>query len=79
MNTNGKARIVFEDGNILDNKLRLWIVDGVSKGKQRADYVNNLNTDDIESINVYEGEAAIKHYGEEAKDGVVVITTRKKN
>ncbi|WP_372756769.1 M56 family metallopeptidase [Mariniflexile sp.] len=40
--------------------------------------VDKLNSDDIESINVYKGHTAINKYGEKAKNGVVEIVTKKK-
>ena len=65
----------------LDGKLPLWIVDGVRMGRKEPDpsYVSSINPENIESIDILKGETAIKHYGEEAKDGVLVITTKKKN
>jgi TonB-dependent SusC/RagA subfamily outer membrane receptor len=38
--------------------------------------INNLNHEDIESIHVLKGERAIAAFGEIAKDGVIVITTK---
>ena len=38
----------------------------------------DLNPNEIESINVLKGEAAIKKYGDKGKDGVIEITTKKK-
>ena len=52
----------------------LYKVDG--KEVSRKD-VDKLNPDDIASVNVLKGDAAIKKYGEKAKDGVVEITTKK--
>jgi bla regulator protein BlaR1 len=54
----------------------LYKVDGK---EVRKDVVDTLNPDDIESVNVLKGDAAIKKYGEKAKNGVIEITTKKKN
>jgi bla regulator protein BlaR1 len=54
----------------------LYKVDGKEVKK---DVVDTLNPDDIESVNVLKGDAAIKKYGEKAKNGVIEITTKKKN
>jgi outer membrane receptor for ferrienterochelin and colicin len=37
-----------------------------------------LSPDQIKSVEVLKGDAAIKAYGAEAKDGVIKITTKKK-
>jgi bla regulator protein BlaR1 len=54
----------------------LYKVDGKEVKK---DVVDTLNPDDIESVNVLKGDAAIKKYGDKAKNGVIEITTKKKN
>jgi TonB family protein len=51
----------------------LYVVDGV-KTKSIAD----LNPDNILSINVLKGDAAISKYGQKGKNGVVEITTKSK-
>lgn len=67
----GKSKI-FISG---DNDKALYIIDGKEVTKKDID---NLDTDSIESINVFKGEGAIKKYGEKAKNGVVEVTTKKK-
>ena len=52
----------------------LFIVDDKEVTKKDLD----LDPNNIESVNVLKGEAATKLYGEKGKDGVVVITTKKK-
>ncbi len=52
----------------------LYIVDG-----QEVQTIENINVDDIVSIDVFKGEKAIEKYGDKGKDGVVsVITTQDK-
>ncbi|HEY8734280.1 MAG TPA: TonB-dependent receptor plug domain-containing protein, partial [Puia sp.] len=41
--------------------------------------INNLNPDDIESINVLKGSSAAAIYGSDASNGVLLITTKKGN
>lgn len=54
----------------------LYIIDGKNMTGQ-AD-PKNMNPDDIESMNILKGDEAVKQYGEAAKNGVLVITTKKK-
>jgi TonB-dependent SusC/RagA subfamily outer membrane receptor len=55
----------------------LYIVDGVEMS-QRAAPLQNINPNDIESISVVKDEAARAIYGEKGKNGVILITTKKK-
>ena len=50
---------------------------GLAVGGQTADRLNNLNPDDIESIEVVKGPAAATLYGADASAGVIQIITRK--
>jgi TonB-dependent starch-binding outer membrane protein SusC len=50
---------------------------GLSAGGQSADRLNNLNPDDIESVEVVKGPAAATLYGADASAGVIQIITRK--
>jgi len=50
----------------------IYIVDG-----KVVDNISNIFPDNIESITILKEKAAIELYGEKAKDGVVVITTKK--
>jgi len=52
----------------------LYIVDGK---EVESGYMKDLNPDAIKMVNVLKGEAAVKKYGEKAKNGVVEITTKK--
>jgi hypothetical protein len=53
----------------------LIFVDGEKKTKKEMDA---LSPDQIKSVEVLKGDAAIKAYGPDAKDGVIKITTKKK-
>jgi len=55
-------------------KPSLYIVDGQV---QAADFQpNSLNPDNLVAVDVLKGASAIATYGEQARDGVVVITTK---
>jgi outer membrane receptor for ferrienterochelin and colicin len=41
--------------------------------------INSINPSEIESIEVLKNNSSIDFYGEEAKDGVIIITRKKKN
>ena len=58
-----------------ENKKPQFIVDGKKVSNKEFE---KLKPDNIESISVLKGEAAIKKYGEKAKNGVIEITTKKK-
>jgi hypothetical protein len=51
------------------------VIDGKNS---TMDALKKLNPDKIESISILKGDDATKKYGDKAKDGVVVIGTRKK-
>jgi len=53
----------------------LIFIDGEKKTKKEME---EISPDQIKSIDIIKGEAAIKAYGAEAKDGVIKITTKKK-
>ncbi|MFV9550433.1 M56 family metallopeptidase [Algibacter sp. PT7-4] len=55
------------------NKEPLYFINGKIATKKD---IKTLNKNNIKSMNVYKGEAAIKKHGEAAKDGVVEITTK---
>ncbi len=58
-------------------KQPLFIIDGKEVSKKKLN--DSLDPNDIESVNVLKGAAAIKLYGKKGKNGVIVITTKKKN
>ena len=57
------------------NKKPIYIVDGVRMNEKQA---KAISPDEIESISILKDKAAIDVYGQDAKDGVVVITLKKK-
>jgi len=67
----GKNKILISTNG---DKKPLYIVDGKEVAKK--DLVVDPNN--IESVNVIKGEAAKKLYGKKSKNGVIVITTKKK-
>lgn len=52
----------------------MYIVDGVETEKTT---INNINPDDIESFNILKSTNTTLTYGEAAKNGVIIITTKK--
>ena len=58
----------------LDNTL--IVVDGAVQCKGKA-AMDEIDPNDIESIDVLKGESGIAKYGEKGKDGVVSITLKK--
>ena len=54
----------------------LFIVDGKEISKEKF---QEIDSDTIESVNVIKGKSATEIYGKKAKDGVVVVITKKKN
>ena len=55
----------------------LIVLDGTVKGKDFD--IESVNSENVESINVWKGEWATEKYGEDAVDGVVEIQTKEKN
>lgn len=75
--TIGKIEAVTATNNIQGGSISkdvLFIIDGkvMEKGK-----FQELSSDDIEKIEIFKDEAAVKLYGEKARNGVVVITKKK--
>lgn len=66
------------DGVIIDNSN--FSTADVQQGAQGYDYGNaaqDINADDIETVNVLKGGAATALYGSRGANGVIVITTKK--
>ena len=66
------------DGVVIDNSN--FATSDVTQGAQGYDYGNaaqDINSDDIESINVLKGGAATALYGSRGANGVIVITTKR--
>lgn len=89
----GSAKIRIRGVNGLTSGDPLFVVDGTpisnqnfsnvmeqSVGVSGSDYgnlANDINPDDIDKVSVLKGPAATALYGERAKNGVVMITTKK--
>ena len=52
---------------------RLWVVDGIEVA---PDFINKLDPNRIENITVLKDQSAVATYGQEARNGVVIITTK---
>jgi TonB-dependent SusC/RagA subfamily outer membrane receptor len=61
----------------LSGKEPLFIIDDVKIKKDGPKHLKGLKPDNIKSINVLKGASAEALYGEEGKDGVIIITTKK--
>ncbi|WP_420148272.1 SusC/RagA family TonB-linked outer membrane protein [Spirosoma sp.] len=64
------------DGVPIDNTVRAQVTSDFG-GINGSDGANNINPDDIESMNVLKGPAASALYGSRAANGVIMITTKK--
>lgn len=64
-----KVKIISQEGE------PLYIVDEVIM--EDSFDVNTIQPEDISSINVLKGENAVKEYGKKAKNGVIIIKTKK--
>ncbi len=56
-----------------DGKDPLYFIDGKEATKEKME---KLDSDDIESVNVFKGKNAIKKYGKKAENGVIEIFTK---
>ncbi len=72
-----------EDGPALRKRSMAFISDGekpllIIDGKEAEDQtsMNDIDPNNIKSIEVLKGDAAFKKYGEKAKNGVILITTK---
>ena len=72
-------------GSIANGNNPLYVVDGVpldNTASEQAGYnfgnnANNINPNDIESMNILKGSQATAIYGSRAAAGVIIITTKK--
>jgi TonB-dependent SusC/RagA subfamily outer membrane receptor len=67
--------VVVEKKGSSQNSPALIFIDGEKKTQKEMDA---MSPDQIKSVEILKGDAAIKAYGAEAKDGVIKITTKKK-
>lgn len=85
----GSTKVVIRGVNSLDGGFPLYVIDGLtvsdatSVGGTTASNVDfgnrmgDLSPDDIESMTVLKGAAATALYGARAKDGAIIITTKR--
>ena len=52
----------------------LVFIDGKETSKKKAE---EMDPEEIEKIEVLKGDGAVEKYGKKAKDGVILITTKK--
>lgn len=77
INDNQKISITVGGDKMSDKQPLYVIVDGANKKVVSSNYFENLKPSDIETISVYKGEKAIKLYGQQGKNGVIVIQLKK--
>jgi hypothetical protein len=76
--------IINSENIIVPDKLKISLDDSKSPvfmmdGKRiSAIELKGIDPKDIESLDVYKGEKAVVRYGEEAREGAIVITLKKK-
>jgi TonB family protein len=61
-------------GRSMSGAAPLYVIDGVVSENQKPE---DINPTTIQSISILKNESATSLYGEKAKDGVVIITTKK--
>lgn len=61
--------------NIPADKKPIIFVDG----EKISEEINTIDTNIIESINIFKDKSATEKYGDEGKNGVILITTKKKS
>lgn len=85
----GSSRVIIRgNASLTGNNMPLYVIDGVPfsnqnlgsagtwGGKDMGDGLNNINPDDIESIQVLKGAAASALYGYRGGNGAILITTK---
>ncbi|MCE5321234.1 MAG: TonB-dependent receptor plug domain-containing protein [Bacteroidales bacterium] len=70
-NVNSNANIVINMKEGMDKAL--YVVDGI---KQKGGDLNKIDPNTIATVDVLKGEAATRLYGDDAKNGVVIISTK---
>jgi TonB-linked SusC/RagA family outer membrane protein len=74
---NGSSPLIVVDGIPLNNSNLEGIASGVDGGVSQQSRLNDINPDDIETIQVFKGASAGALYGSSALGGVIVITTKR--
>jgi TonB-linked SusC/RagA family outer membrane protein len=87
----GSTKVVLRGNkSITGNNNALFVIDGIPMprlestqissvfgGMDRGDAIENLNSEDIESITILPGSSSAALYGSQGANGVVLITTKK--
>lgn len=81
----GNSRIVIRGNSTLSqNNQPIFVIDGVivdnesvAGGRDFANDLSNLNSENFESVSILKGSSAAALYGSRAINGVVLITTKK--
>jgi len=80
------TKVILRGYGIIGNNQPIYVIDGVPLNDARfgssanVDFgngINDINPNDIESISVLKGTAASSLYGSNAKNGAIMITTKK--
>ena len=75
---NGHPRMVLKIKGDADTGVQpLYVVYDKNGKKTFVTAITHISPDEIESVNVLKGDAALKMYGEDGKNGVVEITMKK--
>lgn len=75
--TQSNEPLLYVDGVRIDNNDEATSLDGFTVGGQGPSRINDINIEDIESIEIIKGPAAATLYGTEAAPGVIQIITKK--
>ena len=74
-NITTRKRVINDEKIVIrDDNKPIYIVD---KEINTEDEIENIDLDNIETIEVYKGDEAIKRYGEKGKNGIIFISTKK--
>jgi len=74
---NGSAPLIVIDGIPINNSNLEGFASDQDAGVSQQSRLNDINPDDIESIQVFKGASAGSIYGSRALGGVIVITTKR--
>jgi len=74
---NGSSPLIVVDGIPMNNSNLEGLASGLDGGVSQQSRINDINPDDIETIQIYKGASAGALYGSRAIGGVIVITTKR--
>jgi TonB-linked SusC/RagA family outer membrane protein len=69
--------LLYLDGVRVDNTAASFGTNSMSVGGQQPSRLNDINPEEIESIDIIKGPSAATLYGTEAANGVILITTKR--